>query len=47
MHSLVGPGPYRYPNDYAVYMNRSGQTINRLTGDTINNADPFAHIPLP
>ena len=30
-----------------TYMNRSGQTINPMTGETIKNAHPFAHIPLP
>ncbi|MDP9903106.1 hypothetical protein [Arthrobacter bambusae] len=43
----VTTGRYQYPNGYAVYMNRSGQTINPFTGDTSNNANPLAHIPLP
>jgi len=40
-------GKYQYPNGYAVYMNRLGQTIDPLTGQTIANSHPFAHIPLP
>ncbi|MEU4192303.1 LamG-like jellyroll fold domain-containing protein [Kribbella sp. NPDC026611] len=43
----VTSGKYQYPRGYAVYMNASGQTINPLTGQTIANSDPFAHIPLP
>ena len=43
----VTAGKYQYPNGYIVYMNESGQTVNPLTGRTISNADPFAHIPLP
>jgi RHS repeat-associated protein len=43
----VTSGKYQYPNGYAVYMNSSGQTINPLTGQTIANSHPFAHIPLP
>jgi hypothetical protein len=42
----VTTGKYQYPNGYAVYMNGSGQTINPLTGQTIGNSHPFAHIPL-
>jgi hypothetical protein len=40
-------GKYQYPNGYAVYMNEKGQSVNPLTGQTISNSDPFAHIPLP
>ncbi len=43
----VTTGKYQYPNGYVVYMNASGQTVNPLTGRTISNADPLAHIPLP
>lgn len=43
----VTSGKYQYPNGYAVYMNEPGQTINTLTGKTISNSDPYAHIPLP
>ena len=42
----VTTGKYQYPNGYAAYMNRAGQTVNPLTGQTIGNAHPFAHIPL-
>lgn len=42
----VTTGKYQYPNGYAAYMNRSGQTVNPLTGETISNSHPFAHIPL-
>jgi uncharacterized lipoprotein YddW (UPF0748 family) len=40
-------GRYPYPNGYAVYMNSLTQTINPLTGQTIADADPLAHISLP
>jgi hypothetical protein len=40
-------GKYPYPNGYAAYMNSTGQTINPLTGETIADADPLAHISLP
>ncbi|MEV4260224.1 RHS repeat-associated core domain-containing protein [Kribbella sp. NPDC049584] len=42
----VTSGKYQYPRGYAVYMNASGQTVNPLTGQTVPNSDPFAHIPL-
>ena len=42
----VTAGKYQYPNGYAVYMNKSGQTVSPLTGQTVSNADPMAHIPL-
>jgi hypothetical protein len=28
-----------------VYMNTQGQTVNPLTGQTISNDDPWAHLP--
>ncbi len=28
-----------------VYMNRTGQTINPVTGRTVANSDPWAHLP--
>ena len=43
----VTTGKYQYPNGYAVYMNEGGQTVNPLTGQTISNSDPYAHIGLP
>ncbi|WP_062073647.1 hypothetical protein [Arthrobacter sp. EpRS71] len=43
----VTSGKYQHPNGYAVYMNKTGQTVNPLTGDTISNAHPYAHIELP
>jgi hypothetical protein len=43
----VTTGKYRYPNGYVVYMNRMGQTVNPLTGQTVANSNPYAHIPLP
>ncbi|MBL1079597.1 SHOCT domain-containing protein [Nocardia sp. 2] len=43
----VTTGKYQYPNGYVVYMNKSGQTVNPLTGRTVSNADPYAHIELP
>uniref|UniRef100_UPI000685A2B2 hypothetical protein n=1 Tax=Effusibacillus pohliae TaxID=232270 RepID=UPI000685A2B2 len=37
----------RYPNGYAVYMNKTGQTVNPFTGRTTQGkADPWGHIPL-
>lgn len=43
----VTSGKCQYPNRYAVYMNRTGQTITRLIGGTIADSHPVAHIPLP
>lgn len=40
-------GKYTYPNGYAVYMNKSGQTIDPFSGQTVSNSHPFAHIALP
>lgn len=28
-----------------VYMNKSGQTINPMTGQTVGHSDPWAHLP--
>ena len=42
----VTSGKYQYPDGYVVYMKKSGQAINPLTGQTVSNADPMAHIPL-
>lgn len=37
----------RYQNGYVVFMNKSGQTVNPLTGrTTAGKADPWGHIPL-
>jgi len=41
---LTGKCPY--PDGYAVYMNKMGQTINPLNGQTISPSNPFSHIPL-
>jgi hypothetical protein len=38
----VTSGKYQYPNGYAVYMNKAGQTVDPLTGPS----HPFAHLPL-
>ncbi|MEV1008679.1 polymorphic toxin-type HINT domain-containing protein [Streptomyces sp. NPDC049881] len=43
----VSGGRYEYPNGYVVYHNASGQKVNPLTGQTIGNSDPYAHIPIP
>ena len=43
----VTTGPYQYPNGYVVYMNRTGQSVNPLTGQTVSRADPYNHIPIP
>ena len=34
-----------YPNGYVSY-NNGNQTVNPVTGRTVSNADPIAHIPL-
>jgi hypothetical protein len=37
-----------YPHGYLVYMNRLGQTVNPLSGQTVLDfADQYAHIPIP
>lgn len=37
----------RYSNGYVVYMNKSGQTVNPLTGQTTRGkSDPWGHLPL-
>lgn len=43
----VTTGRYQYPNGYVVYMNKAGQSVNPLTGQTISRADPYNHIPIP
>jgi RHS repeat-associated protein len=40
-------GKYQYPNGYVAYMNEQGQTVNPLTGQTVQPSDPLAHIGLP
>lgn len=42
----VTSGKYQYPDGYAVYMNKAGQTVDPLTGQTIGPKNPLAHIPL-
>ena len=39
----VTTGKYPSPNGYITYMNAEGQTVNPWTGQTISNADPWAH----
>ncbi len=41
----VTGGKYPYPNGYISYMNAEGQTVNPWTGQTVSNADPWAHWP--
>jgi hypothetical protein len=37
----------RYPDGYVVYMNKSGQTVNPLTGQTTKGkSDSWGHLPL-
>ncbi|WP_322734612.1 RHS repeat-associated core domain-containing protein, partial [Streptomyces sp. NEAU-H33] len=43
----VTTGKYQYPNGYVVYMNKAGQSVNPLTGQTVSKADPYNHIPIP
>ncbi|HEY0690133.1 MAG TPA: hypothetical protein VGD71_13960 [Kribbella sp.] len=43
----ITSGKYQYPKGCAACMNGSGPTSNPLTGQTIANSTPFAHIPLP
>ncbi|MEY9212451.1 polymorphic toxin-type HINT domain-containing protein [Thermobifida halotolerans] len=43
----VTTGKYQYPNGYVVYMNRGGQSVNPLNGQTVGKADPYNHIPIP
>ncbi|AVZ76213.1 type IV secretion protein Rhs [Streptomyces lunaelactis] len=43
----VTTGKYQYPNGYVVYMNKAGQSVNPLTGQTVGKADPYNHIPIP
>ncbi|MFG2776012.1 polymorphic toxin-type HINT domain-containing protein [Streptomyces sp. NPDC048350] len=43
----VTKGRYQYPNGYVVYMNKAGQSVNPLTGQTIGRADPYNHIRIP
>jgi hypothetical protein len=43
----VTTGKYQYPNGYVVYENKAGQSVNPLTGQTVSNADPYNHIPIP
>ncbi|MFD6322039.1 hypothetical protein ACFWOL_03990 [Streptomyces sp. NPDC058442] len=43
----VTTGKYQYPNGYVVYMNKAGQSVNPLTGQTVSKANPYNHIPIP
>ncbi|WP_433456649.1 DUF6531 domain-containing protein (plasmid) [Streptomyces sp. CA-142005] len=43
----VTTGKYQYPNGYVVYMNKAGQSVNPLTGQTVSKADPYNHIKIP
>ncbi|MFI1658593.1 polymorphic toxin-type HINT domain-containing protein [Streptomyces sp. NPDC020472] len=43
----VTKGKYQYPNGYVVYMNKAGQSVNPLTGQTVSKADPYNHIKIP
>ncbi|MGV8857601.1 hypothetical protein [Rhodoglobus sp.] len=40
-------GKYPYPQGYAAYMNKSGDTVNPLSGAGIDRNHPFARLPLP
>ncbi len=40
----VTTGKYPYPEGYVSYGN-GGQTVNPWTGQTVSNADPWAHWP--
>ncbi|WP_249375684.1 polymorphic toxin-type HINT domain-containing protein, partial [Streptomyces sp. I05A-00742] len=43
----VTTGKHQYPNGYVVYMNKAGQSVNPLTGQTVSRADPYNHIRIP
>ncbi|SBT91047.1 RHS repeat-associated core domain-containing protein [Streptomyces sp. DI166] len=43
----VTTGKYQYPKGYVVYMNKAGQSVNPITGQTVSKADPYNHIPIP
>ncbi|MFG3350340.1 polymorphic toxin-type HINT domain-containing protein [Streptomyces sp. NPDC048018] len=43
----VTTGKYQYLNGYVVYMNKAGQSVNPLTGQTVSRADPYNHIRIP
>ena len=38
---------YPMPNGYVSYQNAAGQTIDPLSGQTVSNSDPWAHIQFP
>lgn len=42
----ITEGKYTYPDGYAVYMNKAGQTVDPLTGRVLPKSSPFSHIPL-
>jgi RHS repeat-associated protein len=43
----VTSGKHQYPKGYVVYMNKAGQSVNPLTGQTIAKSSPYNHLPLP
>ncbi|MEV4715050.1 polymorphic toxin-type HINT domain-containing protein [Micromonospora sp. NPDC049374] len=43
----VTTGKHQYVNGYVVYMNKAGQSVNPITGQTVSKADPYNHIPIP
>ncbi|MFD0026609.1 hypothetical protein, partial [Streptomyces sp. NPDC058382] len=43
----VTTGKYQYPKGYVVYMNKAGQSVNPLTGQTVSKADAYNHIAIP
>lgn len=43
----VTSGKYQYPNGYVSYMNKGGQVVKPLNGETLQPSDPLWHIELP
>ncbi|WP_435208055.1 RHS repeat-associated core domain-containing protein [Micromonospora sp. bgisy143] len=42
----VTTGKHQYPKGYVVYMNKKGQSVNPLTGQTVSRADSYNHIKI-
>lgn len=40
---IVGQAAHHAPR--VVYMDQTGQTINPMTGRTVSNSNPWAHLP--
>ncbi|WP_170044649.1 polymorphic toxin-type HINT domain-containing protein [Luteimicrobium subarcticum] len=42
----VTEGRYLYPRGYVVYMNKAGQSVHPITGQTLAKSSPYNHLPL-